>query len=113
MAGEDGLLRDVLRDHRLAEPVGRDEHDVARTVEKGQAKRGLDLVAVDLLGPGSIEVDHRLESANSASSGSALEAPPCAVLLLGPGDVLEQLLWAKAPVCAATTIRAVRRPALS
>ncbi|WP_437592394.1 hypothetical protein [Sorangium sp. So ce1000] len=59
VAGEDGLLRDVLGDHRLAEPMGRDEHDVARTVEKGQTERGLDLVTVDVLGPRPIEVGHR------------------------------------------------------
>src|SRR5690606_29522781 len=46
--GEDGLMGDVLSDHRLAEALRRDEDDVACRAEEVQADRGLDERAVDL-----------------------------------------------------------------
>ena len=96
MTGEDGLVGDVLGDHRLAEPLGRDEHDVAARLEEVEAEGGLDEAAVDLRGPVPVEVGHRLEPLEAASGHAPLEAAASAVLLLDVGDVLEELLRAPA-----------------
>jgi hypothetical protein len=65
---------DVARDHGLAEALRRDEDDVARTVEELEAEGGFDGIAVEALGPGPVELGHRLESADAATGDAAFEA---------------------------------------
>src|SRR5438128_1125871 len=91
VAGEDGGVGDVLRDHRLAEALGRHEHDVARAREEVEPQRGLDRRAVDTLRPRPIEVAHRGESAKAASQKAALESAARALLLLALREMLEEL----------------------
>jgi hypothetical protein len=93
VTGKNGLVRDVLGDHRLSEALGGDEDDVSRGLEEVQAKRRLDERALDLLGPIPVEVGHGFESAEATASAPAFEAAASAVLFLEEGDVLEELAW--------------------
>jgi len=51
------LMRDVLRDHRLAEPLRGDEDDVAILGEEVEAHGSFDGVPVDAGRPVPLEVD--------------------------------------------------------
>ncbi len=93
---EDGLVREVLRDHRLTQALRGDEHDVARVGEVVAGESALDELAVDLGRPGPVEVDHRLEAAEVAVREATLQAASGAVLLVEVDDVLEQLRRAPA-----------------
>ncbi len=81
MAGEDGVVDDVLGDHRLAEALGRDEDDVGARAEEVELEGTLDGGAVDLPRPLPLEVGHGLEVAELAAGEAAYEA--AALLLLG------------------------------
>jgi hypothetical protein len=80
-----------LSDHRLAQALGCDEHDVARLGEEVEAEGGLHGGAVDAFGPGPVEVGHGGEAADAAAGQSAFEAAPGALLLLGFGEMFEEL----------------------
>jgi len=102
VALEDGLMRDILRDHRLAEALRRDEDDVAVLDEEVELDGGFDLGAIDVLGPVPIVVGDGLEAPDATASGAPLETSASAVLFFELSDVLEQLagpsrrFWAKA-----------------
>ncbi len=91
---EDGLVRDVLGDHGLAEPLRRDEHDVASRLEEVEAHDGLDERSLDLRGPVPVEVGHGLESLEAAACATPIEPASGAVLLLDVDHVLKELLRA-------------------
>jgi hypothetical protein len=61
VAGDDGLVGDVLSNHRFAEPLGRDENDVSMIGEKVELDGGLDASAVDARGPVPVVVGDRFE----------------------------------------------------
>jgi hypothetical protein len=96
-AGEDGGVRDVLGNHRFAQALRRDQHDIARVNEGVEPEHGLDGGAVDPLGPGPVEVAHGGEAADAAAGETALEAAARALLLLGLDEMLEELGQAPAP----------------
>ena len=81
MPGEDGLVGDVLGDHRLAEALRGDEDEVAGRGEEVEAERGLDGGAVDAVRPGPVEGVHRGEAAEAAAEEAPFEAAPGPVLL--------------------------------
>src|SRR6266581_2815916 len=56
IAAEDRLVQQVLRDHRLADPVRTDQDDVSGLLEEVQSEKLLEELAIDLFGPGVIEV---------------------------------------------------------
>ena len=91
MTGGHGLVSDVLRDDGLAEALVGDEDDVASFGEEVEAEGGLDGVAVDPLRPRPVEVRHGLEAPKARPGEAALEPAARAVLLLGGGQVLEEL----------------------
>ena len=80
VAGEDRLVGDVLGDHRLAEALRRDEHDVARVLEEVERERGLDGVAVDALGPAQSKSAIGLKRPSAQRRGGA-RGCACAVAL--------------------------------
>ena len=93
---EDGVVRDVLRDHRLAETLRGDEDDVARIGEEVDGEGAVDDLPVDLSGPCPVEVDHWLEAADVAVRETALEATSDPMLVFDVDDVLEKLCRAPA-----------------
>src|SRR5712692_4627606 len=77
MAREDGLVRDVLGDHGLAEALGGDEDAIAPGGDEVEAERGLDGGAVDARGPRPVEGVHGGEAPEAAAQQrlrGALEA---------------------------------------
>ncbi len=92
VAGEHGLVGDVLGDHRLAEALRRDEHDVARAVEevelraRPRRRRGRCVV-----GQAQSKSAMGLKRPRRLRRDAALEAAARAVLLLELDDVLEEL----------------------
>jgi hypothetical protein len=91
VAGEHGLVADVLGDHGLAEALVGDEHDVTGRGEEVEAQRGLDGIAIDPLGPGPVEVSDGLEAAEAGAGEAAFEAAAGALLLFLADDVFEEL----------------------
>src|SRR5439155_26854371 len=89
--GEHGLVADVLRDHGLAEALVGDEDDVAGLGEEVETEGRLDGVAIEAFRPRPVEVRHRLEAAEAGPGEAALEPATGAVLLLGGGQMLEEL----------------------
>ena len=49
-------MEQVLRDHRLADPVRADQDDVGGLLEEVQGQQFLEELAIDLFGPGVVEV---------------------------------------------------------
>jgi hypothetical protein len=90
VALQDGLMDGVLRDHRLAQALGPDEHDVLRVLEEVQPEDAFDKRPVDVLRPRPVEVGHRLEAAQARAAEAALQAAAGAVLEFGGGERLEQ-----------------------
>jgi hypothetical protein len=82
---------DVLSDHRLAETLRSDDHDVAGAVEEFETDRRIDGVAVDALGPGPVELGDRFEAAELTAFEAAVEAVLGALAKLGLRDMLEKL----------------------
>src|SRR6476660_2721409 len=80
-AGE-SLVSDVLGDHRLADAVRPDEHDVGGIVEELERHERVDGGAVATLGPGPVEVAERLEAADMGGAQSSLQAASGALLFL-------------------------------
>ena len=91
MAGEHGLVGDVLGDHGFAEALGGDEHAVAAGGEEVEVERGLDGGPVDPRGPRPVKGVHGGDAAEAAAEQPALEAATGALLLLDVGEVLEEL----------------------
>jgi hypothetical protein len=91
VAGEQCSVDDVLRDHRLAEALGRDEHDVARVAKEVEPHGGFDRLAIDARRPCPVEVRDGLEPTELAAADAALEALLGALPQLSFGDVLEEL----------------------
>src|SRR5215470_17611671 len=80
MAGGDGLVGDVLGDHRLAEPVGRDQDDVAWFLEELERHERLDRPTIALPGPSPIEVAQGLEGSDMGLCQAPLERATGALL---------------------------------
>jgi len=76
------LVGDVLGDHRLADAVGADEHDVGGVVEELERHQRVDGGAVATLGPGPVEVAERLEAADMGGAQSSLQAAAGAFVFL-------------------------------
>jgi len=71
-----------LGDHRLADAVRPDEHDVGGIVEELERHQRVDGGAVATLGPGPVEVAERLEAADMGGAQSSLQAASGALLFL-------------------------------
>jgi len=91
MPREDGLVGDVLGDHRFAEPLGGDEDAVAAGGEEVEVQRGFDGGALDARGPAPVEGLHGGEAAEAAAEQAAFEAAAGALLLFDIGEMLEEL----------------------
>src|ERR1700722_11461178 len=91
VAGDDGLIGDVLRDHGLAETLRGDEYDVTCGTEEVKPDGGLDEGAVDLGGPIPVVVGDGLEGTEMTSRKASLESPPAALAFLNVRYVLENL----------------------
>ena len=82
MAVKDRLVCDIFGDHRLAEPVGRDEDDVGDLLEEVERHQGFDRRPVAALGPRPVEVLQGLEAADMGLGQAAFESAAGAFLLL-------------------------------
>src|SRR5262249_31223790 len=81
MTGDDGLVSDILGDHRLAESVWCNEDHVAWLLEEVEGHQRFDCRSVTALGPSPIEVAQRLEAADMGFSQPSLERASCTLLL--------------------------------
>jgi hypothetical protein len=80
---------DVLQDHGLADAVGADEHGVVAGGDEAGSEEVVDGLAVDFLGPGSVEVGHGLEGGYAGVFDAAFKAALVALALLD-GEHLAQ-----------------------
>jgi hypothetical protein len=92
VAGDERLLREVLRQRRLADPVGADEDDVASLAHEVQAQELVDELVVDLRRPGPVEVRRRLEAAEARVAHATLEAAARPLGLFEREEALEPRL---------------------
>jgi hypothetical protein len=88
---EDGLVRDILGDHRLAKALGGDEDAVAAGGEEVETERGLDGGAVDPREPRPVKGRPGGDAPEAAAEQAAIEAAAGAFLLLDVGEMLEEL----------------------
>jgi hypothetical protein len=88
-AARGGERRSV--DHRLAEPLRCDEHDVSGLFAEVEAKIGLDQGAIDFLRPVPVEVRNGFEALEGASTKSSLKAALSAVFLFEFRNMLKEL----------------------
>ena len=91
MAGESGLVGEVLGDHGLAEAVGAEQNEVAALLDEVEGQGALDDVALDLLGPVPVEVGDGLEAADAGALEASLEAAPRTFGQLEADDLLDDL----------------------
>ncbi len=74
VAVQNRLMHGVLRDHRLAQALGADEHEILGAAEEVEREHLLDERAVEGFGPAPLEVGHGLEAAEPRAFEAALEA---------------------------------------
>jgi hypothetical protein len=60
VAMQDRLMQEVFGEHRLADAVRTDQHDVGRLLDEAQGEEFLDERPVALGGPAPVEVRHRI-----------------------------------------------------
>ena len=71
---QDRFVSDVLRDHGLAQALRCDQDNVAILLKEVESQSGLDGVAIDLAGPGPVEVGDSLEASDSYPLGEPISA---------------------------------------
>ena len=91
MAGEHGIVGDVLGNHRFPQTLCRHEANIAGLGEEVEAEGGFHGGAVDAFRPGPVELGHRGETTDAAGGQAAFETAAVAVLLFGRGEMLEEL----------------------
>ena len=80
MTGQDGLMDEVLRDHRLAEAMRRDDDDVFALRQKLEGEDAFDGRPMDRLRPVPFPIGHGLEAAEARVSETPFDALPQAGL---------------------------------
>jgi hypothetical protein len=83
---------DVFENHCFADAVGADENGIVSGLEEAEGEELVDGLAVDLLGPGPVEVGHGLEGGDACASKAPLEAAFFALALLDGEDLMEPRL---------------------
>jgi hypothetical protein len=76
------LMGNVLSEHRLADAVRPDKHDVGGLFEEVERDQRIDSGAVAVLGPGPVEVAEWFEAADMGGAEPTLQAAAGALLLL-------------------------------
>ena len=89
MAGEDGLVRQILGDHRFSYAVGTKEDDVASLANEIQCEGAFDQFPIDFLGPIPIEINKRLEAFKTCAFQPAGKTSLGAILKLDPSQFFE------------------------
>ena len=95
MAAEQGLVGEVLGDHRLAQAGGTDQDHIGGLGEEPEREQILNLLAVDVFWPVPVEVAHRLELGDLGVSDATFEAAALPLVVLAieqdrdPGLVAE------------------------
>jgi hypothetical protein len=92
MAAAERVLGDVLHDHRLADAVRAHKDGILAAFDERQAEQLLDRLAVDLLGPGPIEVDHGFCGADVGVTRASLESTFLTLALFDVEDFTEPRL---------------------
>jgi hypothetical protein len=82
MALNQGLVRDVLRQHRLADAIRADQHDVSGVAEELERHQRINGDAVAVLGPAPVEVAKWLEATDVRLAQPSLQTPTGSFLLL-------------------------------
>ena len=88
VAGQDRLVDEVLREHRLAEPLRTDEDDILALGQEVEREDSLKPRAMELFGP--VLVRHRFETTEARGSEPAFDAAPGAILELGLGEGFQE-----------------------
>src|SRR5580692_2294804 len=88
-AADDGLVEEVLGDHRLADAVGSEQDDVGGGVDPGEREEVSDLLAVELFRPAVVEIDDGLEAAELTRMDPALETALLAAGLFAGQQLLD------------------------
>src|SRR5712691_12933851 len=65
VAGEDGLMEEILRDHRLPEALSGHEDRVLALGDEVERQDAFHAGAMDLLGPGPLKIGHGLEATDA------------------------------------------------
>ena len=89
MTGQHGRVADILRDHRLADPVRAEQYQVACFFDEVERQRSFDHLAIDLLGPRPVEVSHRFEALDSGRTQPPFEAATHTVATLDLNHLFE------------------------
>ena len=87
-AVEDGVVEEVFDQHRLADTVRTDEHDVGG-IDEGEGEEFFDEEAVDALGPGPVEVGDGFEGADARVGQSPFEGASFAFAVFDVDDALD------------------------
>ena len=75
--------------HRLADTVRTDEHDVGGVVDEGEGEQLFDEEAVDALGPGPVEVGDGFEGADARVGQAPFEGASFAFAVFDVDDALD------------------------
>jgi hypothetical protein len=98
MAGQHGLIGDVLGDHRFPQPLSGDQNQIVTLDQEVQAQGGVDGGAIEVSGPGPVERTHGGEAPDFRAGEAPLQGTAGAVLEFGLDEVLEELGGAEAPL---------------
>ena len=90
VAGQDGVMDEVLGAHGLAEALGADEDDVVSVRQEVEREDALEGRAIEGGRPVPVPVGDRFETPEAGALQAPFDAPAPAVLELGGDDVLEE-----------------------
>ena len=90
VSGEDGLMGDVLGQHRLSEAVRTDEDDIVAAVEEVEGEDALEGGSVQCGGPIPVPVGEWLESSESGALEPALDTAAVLFFEFVGDDAFEQ-----------------------
>ena len=88
-AAEDGMVKEVLHQHRFADTVWPDEDDIGGVVDEGEREQLLDEGTVDALGPGPVEVGDGLEGADARVGQAPFEGAAFSFAVFDVDDALD------------------------
>jgi hypothetical protein len=79
VAVQDRLMKEILRDHRFADAVRTDQHDIGRLLDEVQGEELFDQRPVALGRPAPVEADHRIVLLEPDGLQTSAQAAPRAL----------------------------------
>ena len=87
-----GAIREILEQHRFADPIGTEQDDVCALGDEAQRQELLDEQAIELLRPGPIEITEGLKRAEPCDACAIFETSPRALVGLDRDEPLKPVL---------------------